>query len=232
LPVAFDKGLSDAGTDENAIFGLANDPALASLDLTKLKAQALSGATMIAVRLGDHKAVDEVIARLGAVPGLGVKIARWDAASGFYAQIAAGLQAFIYVATALIFLVVTLIFMNTLIINVTERTAEIGTMRAMGGEKSFIRGLFVAEALVLNIFSALVGMLAAGIALVAIGKGGLRLPEIVSQFLIGGGPLRLSAGPLPFVAGLAVVAVVSILATLYPVSVATSITPLKAMSDK
>ena len=170
LPAAFDKGLADAGTDENAIFGLAKDPALASLDLTKLKAQALSGATMIAVRLGDHEAVDEVIARLGAVPGLGVKIARWDAASGFYAQIAAGLQAFIYVATALIFLVVTLIFMNTLIINVTERTAEIGTMRAMGGEKSFIRGLFVVEALVLNLFSALVGMLAAGIALFAFGK--------------------------------------------------------------
>ena len=42
----------------------------------------------------------------------------------------------------------------------------------------------------------------------------------------------MTASALPFVAGLAVVAFVSILATLYPVSVATSITPLKAMSDK
>jgi putative ABC transport system permease protein len=238
LPAAFDAGFAAvdaaAGTaaGEDAIFGLADDPALGALDLTKLKAEALSGATMIAVRLKDHGAAEAAIAKLEAAPGLGVKVARWDAASGFYAQIAAGLQAFIYLATALIFLVVTLIFMNTLIINVTERTAEIGTMRAMGCEKSFVRGLFLAEALALNLSSALVGMLAAGLALAAIGPGGLRLPELVSQFLIGGGPLHLSAGPLPFVAGLAVVALVSVLATLYPVSVATSITPLKAMSDK
>ena len=37
--------------------------------------------------------------------------------------------------------------MNTLIISIVERTGEIGTMRALGGEKSFIRGLFLAETL-------------------------------------------------------------------------------------
>jgi putative ABC transport system permease protein len=238
LPAAFDKGLAaadsgaGAAANEDAIFGLANDPALASLDLSKLKAEALSGATMIAVRLKDHGAAKAVVARISAMPGLGVMAALRDAASGFYAQIAAGLQAFIYLATGLVFLVVALIFMNTLIINVTERTAEIGTMRAMGSDKSFIRGLFVTEALILNVASALVGMAAAGAALVAFGKKGIRLPEIVSQFLIGGGPLPLQASFLPFAGGLAVVVAVSVLATLYPVSVATSITPLKAMSDK
>ena len=129
-------------------------------------------------------------------------------------------------------LVVTLIFMNTLIINVTERTAEIGTMRAIGGDKSFIRGLFMTEALALNLCASLVGMAGAGAALLAFGKKGVPLPEIVSQFLIGGGRLPLVAGFLPFVLGLAVVALVSVLATIYPVSVAASITPLKAMSDR
>ena len=236
LPAAFDKGLAAADSatagDESAIFGLAADPALGSLDLSKLKAQPLSGATMIAVRLKDHGSAEAAISRIALQPGLGVKAARWDAASGFYAQIAAGLQAFIYLATALIFLVVTLIFMNTLIINVTERTAEIGTMRALGAGKTFIRGLFVAEALVLNLGASLVGMAGAGAALLAFGKKGVPLPEIVSQFLIGGGSVRLHAGLLPFVLGLAVVALVSVLATIYPVGVATSITPLKAMSDK
>ena len=33
--------------------------------------------------------------------------------------------------------------MNTLIINIVERTGEIGTMRALGGEKRFVRRSFL-----------------------------------------------------------------------------------------
>jgi len=163
---------------------------------------------------------------------LGVKVARWDKASGFYSQISLALQAFIFIATALIFLVVTMIFMNTLIISVVERTGEIGTMRAIGADKSFVRGVFLAEALMLNIAAALAGMAATGAILAVTAKAGLPLPETVSQFLIGGGPLPLQVGPAPFIVALATVVAVSVLATVYPVGVATSITPLKAMSDR
>ncbi|MDX9784973.1 MAG: hypothetical protein RBT72_09530, partial [Spirochaetia bacterium] len=61
---------------------------------------------------------------------------------------------------------------------------------------------------------------------------GIPLPDTVSQFLVGGGRLPLQIRFMPFVQALVVVVVVSVLATLYPVKVATSITPLKAMSDK
>ncbi|MDA8411569.1 MAG: hypothetical protein M0001_14435 [Treponema sp.] len=232
LPPAFDQGLAAAGTNESAIFGLASDPALGSLDVSKLATEPLSGATVIAVKLRDGRSLGSVMAHLAALPGLGVKMASWDRASGYYAQIASGLQAFIYLATALIFLVVALIFMNTLVINVTERTAEIGTMRAIGTEKSFVSALFVAEALIMNLFAALVGMAGALIAILAIGRRGIGLPDIVAQFLYGGGKLPLEASALPFGAALLVVALVSILATLYPVRIATSITPVKAMIER
>lgn len=231
LPAAFDKGLTTAAGDEAAIFGLA-DTNFAALDLRSLKTEVLSGATMIAVRLKDGSNVDAVMARLLKVPGLGIKTARWDAASGFYAQIATALQGFIYLATALIFLVVALIFMNTLIINVVERTGEIGTMRAVGADKSFVRGLFLAETLVLNVGASIVAMVVAAIVIALFGKNGLPLPDTVSQFLIGGGPLRLHANVLPYIQALLVVVFVSVVATIYPVRVATSITPLKAMSDR
>lgn len=231
LPKEFDKGLSTASGDESAIFDLANTD-FAAIDLSSLKTEVLSGATMIAVRLKDGSDIDAVMARLLAVPGLGIKAARWDAASGFYAQIATALQGFIYLATALIFLVVTLIFMNTLIINVVERTGEIGTMRAVGADKSFVRGLFLAETLVLNVGASIVAMVIASITVMTFGTNGLPLPETVSQFLIGGGPLRLHVSVMPFIQALVVVIFVSIVATIYPVRVATSITPLKAMSDR
>jgi putative ABC transport system permease protein len=232
LPDSFNSGLAQATDSEESLFALAGDDSFGKIDVTKLKAQPLSGFTMVAVKLADHSKVDAAMKQLEAVPDLGIKTARWDKASGFYAQISSALQAFIFLATALIFLVVTMIFMNTLIINVVERTGEIGTMRAIGADKSFVRGLFLAETLILNGISALVGMVAAGIMLAAGGKKGIPLPETVSQFLIGGGPIPVEPSAAPFVLALAIVAVVSVLATIYPVGVATSITPLKAMSER
>ncbi len=232
LPDSFNEGLAAAGSDEDSLFALADDKDFGKIDLSTLKSEALSGFTMMAVKLKDHSKVDTVIAKLETQTDLGIKVARWDVASGFYAQIAAALQAFIYLATALIFLVVTMIFMNTLIINVVERTAEIGTMRALGADKSFVRGVFLAETLMLNIGSALIAMAASFVILLLASIKGLPLPETISQYLIGGGPLTIQLSPAPFVIALVTVILVSILATIYPVSVATSITPLKAMSER
>jgi putative ABC transport system permease protein len=232
LPEAFNTGLAAATDSEESLFALAGDDSFGKIDVATLKAQPLSGFTMVAVKLDDHARVDEAIAKIESMGDLVVKAARWDKASGFYAQISSALQAFIFLATALIFLVVTMIFMNTLIINVVERTGEIGTMRAIGADKSFVRGLFLAETLILNGISSLVGMVAA-VALLAVGgKGGIPLPETVSQFLIGGGPIPVVPTATPFALALVIVAAVSVLATLYPVGVATSITPLKAMSER
>ena len=232
LPDAFNAGLAAASVDEASLFDLAADEDFGKLDLSTLTSQSLSGFTMVAVKLKDHSRVDEAMALISAKPELGVAVARWDKASGFYAQISLALQAFIFLATGLIFLVVTMIFMNTLIINVVERTAEIGTMRAIGADKSFVRGVFLAETLILNISAAVLAMLASVVLLAFAGKNGVPLPETVSQFLIGGGPLAIRVGALPFIVALITVVAVSVLATIYPVSVASSITPLKAMNDR
>jgi putative ABC transport system permease protein len=232
LPDSFNDALAAANVDEDSLFELGGDDAFGKIDLGSLSAETLSGFTMIAVKLKDHGRVDEVIAGLTAVPGLGIKVAKWDKASGFYAQISSALQAFIFLATGLIFLVVTMIFMNTLIINVVERTSEIGTMRALGADKSFVRGVFLTETLILNVSAALVAMVVSAALLLVVTRTGLPLPETISQFLIGGGSLRMTIEPLPFVAALLTVVAVSVLATIYPVSVATAITPLKAMNDR
>ncbi|MFA6506317.1 MAG: FtsX-like permease family protein [Treponemataceae bacterium] len=232
LPTAFNERLAAASADESSLFALAGDAAFGKLDLGSLKSQALSGFTMVAVKLKDHSKADTVMAKLAKRSDLGVKTARWDVASGFYAQIASALQAFIFLATGLVFLVVTMIFMNTLIINVVERTAEIGTMRAIGADKSFVRGVFLAETLILNVSASLAAMAITAVPLALAGGKGFPLPETVSQFLIGGGPLALKLEVGPFLVAIGIVVLVSILATIYPVSVATSITPLKAMSDR
>jgi len=232
LPGSLDESLSKAGQDEASIFGLANDNSFSSIDLNTLPEQQLSGYTMIAVRLKDHSKVDSVMKMVAAQKELNIKVAGWREASTYFAQIAAGLETFIYFATGLVFLIVAFIFMNTLIINVTERTAEIGTMRAIGAEKGFVRRMFLAETLFLNSVASLVAMVIALAVILLIGNRGVPLPDTISQFLIGGGNLPMNLAVGPFIQAAVITLLVSVVATLYPVRVATAITPLEAMNER
>jgi len=232
LPQGIDESLSNAGQSDSGIFGLASNNSFNNLDLKSLKEQTLSGYTMIAVRLKDHSQAERIMKLVATHKDLNIKVAGWREASTYFAQIASGLQTFIYFATGLIFLIVAFIFMNTLIINITERTDEIGTMRAMGAEKSFVRMMFVAETLLLNTAASVVAMIVAFVAIVAIGSRGIPLPDTISQFLIGGGNLPMQLSLAPFVEALLITLIVSVIATLYPVRVATAITPLEAMNER
>ncbi|MCU0609932.1 MAG: FtsX-like permease family protein [Chitinispirillaceae bacterium] len=213
------------------IFSLAKDTT-GAFDTKSLVSQQITGYTMIAVRLHDPAQLVEFAAALDK-QNFSVRVARWNEAAGFFAYVASVIQGVIYGAAFLIFLIVVFILMNTLIINVLERTGEIGTLRALGGEKSFITAIFLWESLLLNGAAALLGMVASFALIVAFGGGeGIVLPEVMQQYLIGGGGLPLLLTVRPFVEALGLILVVSVLATLYPIRVATAITPLKAMSGK
>ena len=187
---------------------------------------------MIAVKLKHHSDAASLSAGL-AKEGFEIKTASWKEASSFFASVADIIQAVIYGATFLVFLIVVFILMNTLIISVLERTSEVGTLRALGGEKGFITSIFIWEALLLNGSAVIAGSMVSMIVLLTmIGSGGLPLPSIMAQYLIGGGDLKLIISPRPFIEALGVVLAVSFLATIYPIRVATAITPLKAMTGK
>jgi ABC-type lipoprotein release transport system permease subunit len=187
---------------------------------------------MIAIKLNKHSDLPAFTAAIKKA-NLAVAAAPWNQASGFFSQVAAIIQAVIYGATFLIFLIVVFILMNTLIIGALERTGEIGTLRAMGGEKSFITAIFLWESLLLNGSAMILGMMASAamIAIVA-ASGGIELPEIMAQYLVGGGKLELIVSARPFLEALGIVCAVSTAATIYPIRVATAITPLKAMTDR
>ena len=75
--------------------------------------------------------------------------------------------------------------------------------------------------------------MAVGLVLVLGTRGsGLPLPDTISQYLVGGGPLPMVLSPVPFATALVVVAAVSFIATILPIRLATRITPLAAMNDR
>jgi putative ABC transport system permease protein len=230
LPTGYNAALASGSDDE--IFGLAQKKDFGGLETKNLVSRELTGYTQIAVKLKKHGDAGWFAAGL-AQQKFDVKTVPWNEASSFFANVAGIIQSVIYGATFLIFLIVVFILMNTLIISVLERTAEVGTLRAMGGEKSFIMAIFLWEALILNGTAAILGMIASLVLLLAVSNaGGAPLPGIMAQYLVGGGNLNLLISARPFAEALAVVLAVSVLATIYPIRVATAITPLKAMLGK
>lgn len=65
-----------------------------------------------------------------------------------------------YGLAALILIPAALGLLNTLTINILERTREIGVVRAVGGSRGQVRRMVTAEALLLGIFSSAMGVLA------------------------------------------------------------------------
>ncbi len=72
----------------------------------------------------------------------------------------AGAMYLFYVIAFLILIPAALGLLNTLTINILERTREIGVVRAVGGSRKQVRRMITAEALLLGIFGSAMGVLA------------------------------------------------------------------------
>lgn len=219
--------------NEEDIFALADEDILSNEDLKSLKIKSSSGYTMISVVLKENVNTEQFLNTISPLKDqFGIKFAKWDEASGGLAQMSKTLQIFINVVSILIFITVAIIIMNTLIVNILERTGEIGTIRAIGGKKSFIRKMFITESLILSFLAAIAGTILSIIVIAILHKTGIQIKGMVSEILFGGGKLYLSLNIGSIIQSLIIVLVVSIIATLYPLRIATKVTPLKAMSSK
>jgi putative ABC transport system permease protein len=109
---------------------------------------------------------------------------------------------------------------NIMLVSVTERTREIGVMKAVGATKSVILAQFFWEGLLLTGISGLIGVA------VSAGFMGL-LQELLTGKMPGWDPPRL----VPWSAALAVcsLAVCGIVAGLYPASKAAALDPIEAL---
>lgn len=155
---------------------------------------------------------------------------RWGA--GFPAEIAYSIRNILYGAILVIAIVAVIIIMNTLVISVTERIPEIGTVRAIGGQRLFVRTMITLEVLMITIVFGFIGI-TIGIAIIgALNAIGLTASNIFFQILFGGSTLRPVLSVTSLVSSLFIVVFIGILASLYPVSVALGITPVQAMQKK
>jgi ABC-type lipoprotein release transport system permease subunit len=175
-----------------------------------------------------QKAVEE----RSAADDLGLQVVDWQRAAGLLGQFIIVMRVVLYVAIFVIFLVALVIINNSMVMATMERTPEIGTMRAIGAQRSFVMLLFLVETVVLGCIAGGLGM-ALGSAFVGwLGHIGIPAVADILVVLFAGPRLYPSvhAGNLLF--GFGTILVVSLLSTMYPAILAARVAPIVAMQGK
>ena len=128
--------------------------------------------------------------------------------------------------------VVFIIIMNTMVVSVIERTSEIGTMRAIGAEKKFVKKLFYSEAVILTTLASLAGIIFAFICMMIFNSFNIAITNSIAKMILGGGLLHFSPTPKIIILTIVVALLGSIISNRYPVKSALKITPIKALSKE
>ena len=160
---------------------------------------------------------------------LGVRAVSWKKAIGPVGSMATIIKGALFMFVMFLFFVAIIIIVNTLSMAALERTTEIGMMRAVGARKGFISRMFLAETAMLSFVFGGVGIVAGIIVVKVLALLNITSTNDMVQLLFGGDTFH----PLLSVADLLVtviqLAIVTIIAVVYPTRVARSITPLDAV---
>ncbi|MDP3178516.1 MAG: FtsX-like permease family protein, partial [Spirochaetaceae bacterium] len=189
----------------------------------------------ILVRLKNSAAAPAFIASLTASferQGIDARVTNWQGAAGTMGNFADIMSMIFTIAILIVAVVAVIIMMNTLVVSVIERTGEIGTMRALGAQRGFVRKMFFAETLTLSLFFGLIGSIAA-VALALI-LNACNIPagdNGIVQMLFGGDTLTIVPKVGSFASTVLMIFLVAYLAHLYPVAVALKVQPVRAMQN-
>jgi len=111
-----------------------------------------------------------------------------------------------------------ILVMNVMLVAVTQRTSEIGLLKALGAKASDIRRLFFTEAVLLSFLGAAAGL--------ALGYGGSALLRVLYPTLPTNPPIWAVA------AGIAIALITGILFSLLPANRAARLDPIFALGRK
>jgi ABC-type antimicrobial peptide transport system permease subunit len=188
-----------------------------------------------AVVLKNHDTLASTMKELASAfeaKGMNLQVIDWQAASGIVGQFVNIVRLALVFSLVIIFIVALVIINNTIIVGTLNRIREIGTMRAIGAQKSFVVGLFLAETGLTGLFGALLGTVLATLAVGIMSKSGLPAGNDVVSFLFSGPRLypHLRWGLVvvaPFV-----VTLISTAASIYAARHAARVKPAEAMQEK
>jgi putative ABC transport system permease protein len=160
--------------------------------------------------------------------GFPVDLLHWQGLATFYGQVRLlyiGIFGFVGVVLVVIVILSAAIVMT---MAVTERTREIGTLRALGTRPSGIRNLFLAEGLVLAVVGCVAGALFAFVVRAVLNASGIILPPPPGATT--GFPISVKLYPLAYVAGFLAMLVTMTAASFFPARRAAQVSIVEALA--
>lgn len=161
-----------------------------------------------------------------------VKIVDWQAASGIIGQFVTIVRAALVFALFIMFFVGLVIINNSIIAGTLYRSREIGTMRAIGAQKSFVLSLFLCETAMTGLVGAILGSLGAVLVLAFMSFKGIPASNDVVRFLFSGPRLYPGLHWQTVVLTPLLVSVIATLASVFAARFAASVRPAEAMQEK
>ena len=189
----------------------------------------------VLAKLDNPRADKKIVAALNKrfrEEGLNALAMDWKKAAYSYSGTVEGIGFIFNLLIIILAIVVFIIIMNTMVVSVIERTSEIGTMRAIGAEKKFVKKLFYSEAIILTSLSAFAGIIFAFICMLIFNSFNIAITNSIAKMILGGGLLHFSPTPKIIIVTILVALIGSIISNRYPVRSALKITPIKALSKE
>ena len=186
----------------------------------------------IVVRLNDESSTNKLINKFNKWAqknNFPIEAVNWRVAAGPTAQYIFVLRIILLVGIFIILFAGLIVITNTLVINILDRTKEIGTMRALGANKRSIAFLCMSETFILTSVSSILSCFASFIIVFFMRKFPITLNNIFFEQLFGGNKLipQLTFSSICF--GFIVSIIIGLLAWIMPVLEALKIMPIKAM---
>ncbi len=164
---------------------------------------------------------------------LPVQAIPWNVAQGqAVSGLSAGINFFFFILVGIIFFVALIVIVNSLLMSTMERVQEIGTIRAMGAQRGYVVRMFAIEAATMAFLFGLAGMGLGALTVVVTGAQGVPATSEILFFVFGGRALAPHLEPDHLIVAAAIIAVVTLVASLIPAIVASRIPPIAAMQAK
>ena len=172
------------------------------------------------------------ISAFAKAKNIDVKVSDWQEGAGPVASMASTLKNVFDLVILIIAAVAVIIIMNTLVISISERIAEIGTMRALGAKKRFVRSMITWETIMIaGVFG--LGGLGVGAGIIGIlNATGIRSTSMFLRILFGGDVLRPVLTLSIAVSAFVIIVLIGAISSLYPAAVALRIKPVRAMQTE
>jgi ABC-type lipoprotein release transport system permease subunit len=163
---------------------------------------------------------------------LGLKVVSWQKAAGNIGNFVYVAKAVLYFAVFIIFVVALVIINNAVMMATLQRVREIGTMRAIGAQRSFVLWMVLIETLLLGLVFGSIGTLLGSSIVKWMGVKGIPAGNEFLYFFFSGPRLYvpLSAGSL--IGAFVIICLVTSISALYPAIIATRVSPIRAMQTE